>query len=83
MLPVKNSRFFFVLIPISPEIEIECGCKNEKGAGVEHERLGVGVEGGAVQLAHCDIGGKRGNRRDDGNGAEYLAHLVGFDAAAE
>ena len=70
-------------LPVCPEVKIECSRKQEEGAGVEHERLRVGVKSGAVQFAHCNVGGKWGDRRDDGNGAEYLAHLVGLDAAAE
>ena len=72
-----------VVLPIGPEVKVECGGEQEESAGVDHERLRVGVEGRAVEFAHGDVGGERRDRRDDGHGAEYLAHLVGLDAATE
>ena len=70
-------------MPVRPEVKVECGAEHEEGAGVEHEGLRVGVYGRAVEFAHGDVGGERHHRRDDGHGAEDLAHLVGLDAATE
>ena len=38
-----------VNLPIGPEVKVEGGGEDKECAGVEHEGLRVGVEGGAVR----------------------------------